>query len=330
VTFGGGIVSEFISVVNNWGSRRVPFLFVTDFELKKPLAFALDRVDPAKILYDINGFSNVMFPVSTGLPSDAALRKYPLPEYAYREKYDKVLRHLSYGDTYLTNLTIPTRVELPCTLHDLFYVSRAKYKLLFEDRFLVFSPETFVRIDDGIIRSFPMKGTIDAGVPNAREKILSDKKELAEHVTIVDLIRNDLSQVATKVTVPRFRYVEEIRTSGKNLLQVSSEVRGQLLNDYRSRLGEILVALLPAGSVSGAPKPRTLEVIREAEGSERGYYTGVFGYHDGDRLDSGVMIRYIERDGDAWIYRSGGGITTQSVPEAEYQEAIDKVYVPFD
>lgn len=330
VTFDGGIVSEFISVVNDWGRRRIPFLFIADFELKMPQAIALDRIEPGKILYDINGYSNALPQNAGRLPTSALLRKHPMPEPVYREKYDKVLRHLHYGDTYLTNLTIPTRVELPCALHELFYVSRAKYKLLYEDRFLVFSPETFVKIEEGTIRSFPMKGTIDASLPNARDKILSDQKELAEHVTIVDLIRNDLSQVATQVTVPRFRYVEKIRTSGKNLLQVSSEVRGRLPDEYRSRLGEIIVALLPAGSVSGAPKARTLEVIREAEGCERGYYTGVFGYHDGNRLDSGVMIRYIERNGEGWIYRSGGGITTQSVPEAEYQEAIDKVYVPFD
>ncbi|MDV3307412.1 MAG: aminodeoxychorismate synthase component I [Cyclobacteriaceae bacterium] len=330
VTFGDGIVSEFIAVVNDWGRRRIPFLFITDFELKKPLAFPLDHIDSGKILYDINGFSNASPQGPSPLSASAFLHKHPIPEQVYREKYNKVFRHLAYGDTYLANLTIPTRVELSCALHELFHVCRAKYKLLYEDQFLVFSPETFIRIDDGIIRSFPMKGTIDAGVPNAREKILSDQKELAEHVTIVDLIRNDLSQVATGVTVPRFRYVEEIRTTGKNLLQVSSEVAGRLPDDYHSRLGEILIALLPAGSVSGAPKRRTLEVIREAEESDRGYFTGVFGYHDGNRLDCGVMIRYIERQGDGWIYRSGGGITTQSVPEAEYQEAIDKVYVPFD
>lgn len=330
VTSGNGIVSEFIAVVNELGRRSVPFLFVTDFELKKPLALALSRVDASDILYNINGFSNAGAQVPSILPASVFLQKYPIPEHVYREKYDKVLRHLNYGDTYLTNLTIPTKIELPCSLDELFHVCRAKYRLLFKNQFLVFSPETFVTIDEGIIRSFPMKGTIDASIPNARERILSDKKELAEHVTIVDLIRNDLSQVATNVRVPRFRYVEEIRTSGKNLLQVSSEVAGRLPDDYRSRLGEILVALLPAGSVSGAPKARTLEVIREAEVDERGYFTGVFGYFDGERLDSGVMIRYIERSDDGWIYRSGGGITTQSAPEAEYQEAIDKVYVPVD
>ena len=88
--------------------------------------------------------------------------------------------------------------------------------------------------------------------------------------------------------------------------------------------------LLPAGSVSGAPKSRTLEIIRSAEQSDRGYYTGVCGYFDGQNLDSAVMIRFIEQIGNGFYYRSGGGITAQSNLHAEYLEAIDKVYVPID
>jgi len=95
-------------------------------------------------------------------------------------------------------------------------------------------------------------------------------------------------------------------------------------------LGNILARLLPAGSVSGAPKSRTLEIIRQTEGDKRGYYTGVFGIFDGESLDSGVMIRFIEKQGSKYFYRSGGGITTQSSSESEYQEAIDKVYVPIN
>jgi para-aminobenzoate synthetase component I len=98
--------------------------------------------------------------------------------------------------------------------------------------------------------------------------------------------------------------------------------------NYREQLGDILCALLPAGSVSGAPKAKTLEIIREAEGEDRGYYTGVFGYFDGTNLDSAVMIRFIEHNQGEYYYRSGGGITTQSQAENEYQEVLDKIYVP--
>ncbi|HTE29972.1 MAG TPA: aminodeoxychorismate synthase component I, partial [Chryseolinea sp.] len=232
------------------------------------------------------------------------------------------------GDSFLTNLTVKTEVMLNQTLRDIFHQSRAKYKLLLDGQFLVFSPETFIQIRDGKIRSFPMKGTIDASIPDARNKILSNRKELSEHVTIVDLIRNDLSQIAKNVQVEKFRYVEEIKTADKPLLQVSSMISGDLEDNYHAHLGDLLLTLLPAGSVSGAPKPKTLDIIREVEKEKRGYYTGVFGLFDGKDLDSGVMIRFIERQGERYFYRSGGGITTQSEAWMEYQEVIDKVYVP--
>ena len=216
------------------------------------------------------------------------------------------------------------------SLKEMFFLSRAKYKLLFTENFLVFSPETFVRISDGKIFAYPMKGTIDASIPGAIEKILSDRKEMAEHVTIVDLIRNDLSAVAKNVQVIRFRYVDEIKTIHKNLLQISSEIQGDLVTDSLSHLGDILLSMLPAGSVSGAPKCKTIDIIRQAEKEPRGYYTGVFGVFDGNVFDSGVMIRFVENDRGVLFYRSGGGITTQSSAKAEYEEAIDKVYVPLN
>lgn len=325
-------IQAFISVANHWGRERIPFFFMLDFELQKPRAIRIDDLDPNRILYNINGSTNSPLQKPAGLRTDQRdiMKKYPISAAEYEEKYQKVFGYLAFGDSYLTNLTIETGIALNASLKELFHFSQAKYKLWYEDQFLVFSPEIFVQIRDGRIFSFPMKGTIDATTPDARQRILSDKKELAEHVTIVDLIRNDLSQVARKVSLSRFRFVEELRTSTKTLLQVSSEISGELQHDYRSYLGDILAKLLPAGSVSGAPKARTLEIIKEAEGKARGYYTGVFGRYNGNELDSGVMIRYIERNGEDFVYRSGGGITTQSLPGAEYQEAIDKVYVPFD
>ncbi len=125
-------------------------------------------------------------------------------------------------------------------------------------------------------------------------------------------LRNDLSQVASNVAVVNFRYVEEVTTHDKTLLQVSSRITGRLPDDYRDNIGDIIMKLLPAGSVSGAPKTRTLEIITEAEGIKRGYYTGICGYFNGTNLDSGVMIRFIENKNSALYYRSGGGITAQS------------------
>jgi para-aminobenzoate synthetase component 1 len=320
-------IREFAAKLNEWGAQRIPFLFLVDFELQKPLAYELHDINPEKLLFNLNGFSNI----PEGLTAEHKaidLIKFPQTFRDYRKKYDHVFSRLLFGDSYLTNLTIKTRVRTDYSLKDIFLISQAKYKLLEQNHFLVFSPETFIQIRDGKIFSFPMKGTIDADVPDAREKILSDSKEMAEHVTIVDLIRNDLSEVSDNVQVTRFRYVETITTTNKNLLQVSSEISGELPANYHDHLGDIMSKLLPAGSVSGAPKGKTLEIIRQAERESRGYYTGVVGFYDGKTLDSGVMIRFIENENGSLYYRSGGGITTQSKAETEYQEAIDKVYVP--
>jgi len=318
-------ITTFAATMNQWGQEKVPFLFVVDFEMQQPLLIRLQDVDAATLLYQIQGITNADHVAPAG---SVTLEKMPLPQREYQRKFDAVYAHLAYGDSFLTNLTVKTEVKTDRSLRDIFHLSRARYKLLFDNRFLVFSPEIFVQIKDKKIYSFPMKGTMDAALPQARERLLADPKEIAEHVTIVDLIRNDLSQVASGVHVSRFRYIEEIQTASKTLLQVSSEVVGDLEADYAAHIGDILVRLLPPGSVSGAPKPKTLEIIRDVEQEQRGYYTGVFGVFDGEGLDSGVMIRFIEKQGDRYFYRSGGGITTQSTAASEYQEVIDKVYVP--
>jgi para-aminobenzoate synthetase component I len=322
------ITSAFKQQLNEWGEQKIPFFFMIDFEMMKPLAFKLSEIDPAIIKYNLQGFTNVK--LNKEATCLGGLTVFANPYSEYEKKFNLVFEQLKYGYSFLVNLTDKTRIESESSLEDLFAISNARYKLLFKDEFLVFSPESFIQVKENKIFSFPMKGTIDSTIPNAKEKILNDPKELAEHVTIVDLIRNDLSEVASNVTVKRFRYVEEIQTQGKNLLQVSSEIVGDLTSDYASRIGDLITSLLPAGSVSGAPKAKTLEIIKTAEKENRGYYTGVFGYFDGVIMDSGVMIRFIERRGDKLFYRSGGGITTQSNANSEYQELIDKVYVPID
>jgi para-aminobenzoate synthetase component 1 len=173
-----------------------------------------------------------------------------------------------------------------------------------------------------------MKGTMDASIKAAEKKLMEDIKEVSEHNTIVDLIRNDLSMVAKNVKVEKFRYIEKIKTHEKELLQTSSEISGDLPSDWKENLGDMIFRILPAGSISGAPKKKTVEIIHEAEGYDRGYFTGVFGYFDGTNLDSAVMIRYIENQNNKLIFKSGGGITYFSDCEQEYRELIDKVYVP--
>ena len=173
-----------------------------------------------------------------------------------------------------------------------------------------------------------MKGTIDASIPNAEQIILNDYKETAEHNTIVDLLRNDLSIISEKVRVNRFRYIDQIKTNQKDILQVSSEITGRLQPEIKENLGDIIFGMLPAGSISGAPKSATLDIIRRAEGEPRGYYTGIFGYFDGNTFDSAVMIRFIEERDSQYYFRSGGGITVYSDCASEYEEVISKIYLP--
>ena len=312
--------------MNALGQARVPFLFIIDFEQAKPMVVPLSEVDSSTLLYDFQGMRNY----SPSFSSDRrlAITRSRLDFKVYQRAFEYVMQQLQVGNSYLVNLTFPTEVRLSLSLQELFYRSQARYKLWMRDSLVVFSPESFVRIDEGRIYTYPMKGTIDASVPEARHTVLHDSKEMAEHTTIVDLLRNDLSRWATQVEVTRFRYVEEIKTADSTLLQVSSEVVGTLPPSYHQQLGDVFHSLLPAGSVSGAPKRKTLDIIQEAELGPRGYYTGVMGYYDGIRLDSGVMIRFIEQQGSQYFYRSGGGITARSRLEAEYQELHDKVYVP--
>jgi para-aminobenzoate synthetase component 1 len=213
-------------------------------------------------------------------------------------------------------------------LENIYKNSTAKYKIKFDDQFVVFSPEPFIQVKGNKISSFPMKGTMDATIENAENKLMKDIKEISEHNTIVDLIRNDLSMVAKNVKVEKFRYIEKIKTHEKELLQTSSEISGNLLSNWEENIGDILFKILPAGSISGAPKQKTIEIIQQAEGYDRGYFTGVFGYFDGEGLDSAVMIRYVEKQGETFAFKSGGGITYYSECEQEYKELIDKVYVP--
>jgi len=312
--------------MNQWGKARKPFIFILDFELKNPVILPLDEAAENGIYFTFNNLKNA--DIHETKKSEFTFRKFPVSYEVFKRSFDQVLTEIKLGNSFLTNLTFPTTIETDLTLREIFDRSEAPYKLLFKNQFVVFSPELFITVIGGTIASYPMKGTIDASIPDAEIKILNDPKETAEHHTIVDLIRNDLSMVSTNVKVEKFRFIDTVKTHDKVLLQVSSEVTGQLPEDYRDHLGNILSKLLPAGSICGAPKKKTLEIISKSEIYDRGYYSGVFGNFDGTDLHSTVMIRFIEKKDGKLIFKSGGGITSMSNPEEEYQELIDKVYVP--
>jgi Anthranilate/para-aminobenzoate synthases component I len=314
-----------VRLMNQLGKDGCPFFFMVDFLQQRPVVIPLGDLEAHGVRIEMGGFSNGKL-CEGGKSVSVSSMGYS--NKSYISQFDRVVSEIRKGNSFLVNLTCQTPISLNASLLDVFQQADARYKLLYQDRFVVFSPETFVKIEDGTISSFPMKGTIDAALPGACEAILSNAKEKAEHCTIVDLIRNDLSLVASNVRVKRFRYIDELFTDKGSLLQVSSEITGQLPDDYGAHMGDLLFRLLPAGSITGAPKKKTVEIILDAETYDRGYYSGVFGIFDGKNLDSAVMIRFIEKTPEGYVYKSGGGITAYSNPEDEYNEMLKKIYVP--
>lgn len=311
--------------MNEYGKMHLPFLFILNYEMTEGY-FIEEPMKQDEILFCVNGVGNK--PDKKPEDTVADLTALRITPQSYKSKFDVVYEGLVNGESYLTNLTVKTPVETKRTLRDIFLSADTKYQLFVPGKFVCFSPECFVRIADGIISAYPMKGTIDAAIPDAEQIILSDRKETEEHKSVVELLSNDIGINAGRVRVERFRYIDRIRTNNKEILQVSSEIAGDLPTGYHSRIGDIIFSMLPAGSIAGAPKTSTVELIRKAEKEERGYYTGVFGYYDGNVLDSGVLIRFIEEEKGQKFYRSGGGITILSDWEKEYAEVSDKIYLP--
>lgn len=313
--------------MNKAGSISRPFLFAVDYEMERGI-FVENPLNQSDILFRFGGIRN--YPV-TNIPAERAYLKIvdPIPYSLYSKKFKVVMEGLIRGDSYLVNLTAKTGIATSLTLREIMASANSPFGLCAGEDFVSFSPERFVRIENGEISSFPMKGTIDASLQDAEMRIIEDYKETCEHNTIVDLIRNDLGMVSESVRVERFRFTDRIKTDRSEIIQISSEIRGRLAENYLNHLGDIVFTLLPAGSISGAPKPSTLEIISKAEGEKRGFYTGVCGYFDGKCLDSAVLIRYIEKVNTGELfYRSGGGITVNSQCETEYDELLEKIYLP--
>ena len=386
---------EIIDKINRLASQDEPFLFVINYQGDKAFIRLLSDINPEECLFDFEGRGNFSHARKETLKEEI-LKKETLKEETsettwqiepplyedYERSFNIVKSNIMAGNSYLTNLTCRVPVSCNLSLEEIFHRAKGKYKLLLrrkrtqaEDKahlkeenieenltpFVCFSPETFVRIKGGRIYSYPMKGTLDASLPNAEKLLMEDRKEAAEHATIVDLIRNDLSRVAEDVRVDKYRYIDVLHTNKGDILQTSSEISGRLPEDYPHHLGEILDAQLPAGSITGAPKDKTMQIIQEAEGYDRGFYTGIMGIYDHGELNSAVMIRFIEEEtspvdfetdgeknfkasegkGDEasegkrdeasrkLYFKAGGGITSKSDCRKEYEEVIQKIYLPF-
>ena len=318
--------------IDRLGQSRTPFLFIVSYDQNKIFAKALSDLD-SDIYYKLESWRN--YPVQkrekpfTFFKHPVAFFKHPVAFSVYQKALEKVLEEIRSGNTYLLNLTFKTPIETNYSMKEIFAYARAKFKLYYKDKFICFSPERFVEMEGDTIATYPMKGTIDANLPNAKECILNNEKEMAEHVMIVDLMRNDLGIIGSEVKVEKFRFVEKIKAGKKELLQVSSKITAKLPTHWQDKIGMLLSQLLPAGSITGTPKKSTVNIIDEVENFERDFYTGVFGVFDGTSLRSGVMIRFIEKENGKLYYKSGGGITIDSDAKSEHEELIDKIYLPF-
>ncbi|MCR4818349.1 MAG: anthranilate synthase component I family protein [Fretibacterium sp.] len=188
------------------------------------------------------------------------------------------------------------------------------------------SPETLVRLRNGVVHTFPLAGTRPRGrTPEEdrrlEEELLSDPKELAEHNMLVDLGRNDLGKISQFGTVEVEKYHEILRFS--HVMHIGSTVRGQI-RDGADQL-DAVEAVLPAGTLSGAPKIRACQLINDIERDKRGIYGGAVGYIDfTGNLDLCIAIRIAYKKNGKVFIRSGGGIVADSVPEKEYQERMNK------
>ena len=188
------------------------------------------------------------------------------------------------------------------------------------------SPETLVKLENGTLHTFPLAGTRPRG--NGREEderlereLLADEKELSEHNMLVDLGRNDLGKISQFGTVEVERYMEVLRYS--HVMHIGSTVKGKIRGDKDGL--DAVDAVLPAGTLSGAPKLRAMEIINELENNKRGIYGGAIGYVDfTGNLDTCIAIRTAYKKNGKVFVRSGAGIVADSVPEKEYRECINK------
>lgn len=318
-------IEELEVKMNHAGVNRTPFLFAVNYELTEGI-FVEHPLQQNEILFrtpKATNINNNKLRNTTG-----KLQVFPSSFEEYTKAFKWVEKAMKEGQVKVVNLTMKTEVATSLTMKDIAEQSKAIYTLFVPEKFVCFSPERFVLIKDGSLSTNPMKGTINADIPDAKEKILNDPKEIKEHTIVVEQMKEELAKVARSVEVKRFRYIDHIQTNERNILEVSSELIANLPIEEKNHLGTLMLKLLPASSIAGVPKDASLALLKEAEANPRGYYTGVFGYFDGETLDSGVLIRYIEKEGDALFFRSGGGITIDSIAEREYNEVLEKIYLP--
>lgn len=254
-------------------------------------------------------------------------------EKAYCEKVEQVKHYIHEGDLFQLVLSNRLEADFEGSLLDTYRVLRttnpSPYMFYFSSDDVEIagaSPETLVKVEDGEVRTFPLAGTRPRGKSyeedqRLEKELLADEKERAEHNMLVDLGRNDLGKICDFGTVEVEKYMSIERYS--HVMHIGSTVKGQLRKDKTAV--DAIDSVLPAGTLSGAPKLRACQIINELENNKRGIYGGAIGYLDfTGNMDTCIAIRLAFKKNGKVFVRSGAGVVADSVPEKEHQECINK------
>ncbi len=260
-------------------------------------------------------------------------------EEAYCEIVRRAQDHIREGDIFQVVLSNRLDADFEGSLLDTYRVLRASnpspYMFYFSSADMEVagaSPETLVQLKDGILHTFPLAGTRPRGVNDAEDKeleadLLADEKELAEHNMLVDLGRNDIGRISEFGSVEVENYHEVLKFS--HVMHIGSTVRGQIRPECDAL--DALASVLPAGTLSGAPKIRAAQIINDLEDCKRGIYGGAIGYIDlAGNIDTCIAIRLAFKRGGRVFVRSGAGIVADSIPEKENRECINKAQAVLD
>ncbi len=318
-------------------NRKAPDLEIPDIHLAVyPRIIAIDRVwGEAFVIAPRHriAFEPPPIPDDLAVPADPEPIE-PLPAEAYVDTIREAKRAIFDGEIYQVNLSHRLALPIHGTPESAYERLRSRTPSTFggyldagDHRILSASPERFLRVRGRDIETRPIKGTRPRGRTPPEDRALADElrsseKDAAENVMIVDLERNDLGKVCEfgSVHVPMLRALRSL----PNVHHLESVVRGRLRPDVT--IPNLIRATFPGGSITGAPKPRAMEIIERLEPHRRGVYTGALGYVSWDRsLDWNIAIRTATVIGPTAYFAVGGGIVADSDPEAEYQETLDKL-----
>ena len=305
-------------------------ILITNIELDKDL-----NVEYEKALQRLNSIKELLYTGKKSFEGGKLLGEVtPLfSKDEFSDMISKAKHHIHEGDIFQIVLSNRLQANFEGSLFDTYRVLRTVnpspsmfYFSGTDVEVAAASPETLVKLEDGILYTFPLAGTRPRGKSEKEDKeleaeLLADEKELAEHNMLVDLGRNDLGKISKfgSVVVEKFHSIERY----SHVMHIGSTVRGEIRPEYDAL--NALEAVLPAGTLSGAPKIRACQLIEELENNKRGIYGGAIGYIDfTGNMDTCIAIRLAYKKNGKVFIRSGAGIVADSDPDKEYMESINK------